>query len=270
MDPEAGETAADNRYVTVDGADLLPDLALGRLPVNTFGEALAVATKIVQAETAPAVGAWAGRVVFVSDARDAAGDFPADSQWLADTYVAWPWARQHITLTAPATDAQQAVRAAWEAGAGLMVYNGHASIHQWSPQRLFHLDEARALQNAGRWPVLLELTCFTGAFQTPGLDTLDEALLRAPQGGAAAVWGPTGLGVARGHTTLAAGFLEYLQAGPDRRLGAATLAGKLKLAASPQAWLFADLLDTFSLLGDPALRINLNPGREVFLPQVRR
>jgi hypothetical protein len=270
VDPVAGETAADNRYVTIDGADLLPDLALGRLPVNTLVEAEVVVGKIVQAETAPAPGAWAGRVVFVSDAKDTAGDFPADSQWLADTYVAWPWIGQQITTTTPVAPAQQAVRAAWEAGAGLIVYNGHASIHQWSVQRLFHLDDARALQNAGRWPVVLELTCFTGAFQTPGLDTLDEALVRAPQGGAAAVWGSTGLGVARGHTTLAAGFLGYLQAGPDRRLGAAALAGKLAVAASPQAWLLADLLDTFTLLGDPAQPINLNPGRAVFLPQVRR
>jgi hypothetical protein len=30
-----GETAADNRYVSVSGDDFLPDMALGRLPVNT-------------------------------------------------------------------------------------------------------------------------------------------------------------------------------------------------------------------------------------------
>ena len=35
VDPVMGETAADNRYVTVVGDDAMPDLHLGRLPVNT-------------------------------------------------------------------------------------------------------------------------------------------------------------------------------------------------------------------------------------------
>ena len=36
VDPWAGETAADNRYVTVDGMDALPDMLIGRLPVKTI------------------------------------------------------------------------------------------------------------------------------------------------------------------------------------------------------------------------------------------
>ena len=38
VDPWAGETAADNRYVTVDGNDALPDMLIGRLPANNASE----------------------------------------------------------------------------------------------------------------------------------------------------------------------------------------------------------------------------------------
>ena len=39
VDPWMGETAADNRYALLDGGvDFLPDLFVGRLPVNTITE----------------------------------------------------------------------------------------------------------------------------------------------------------------------------------------------------------------------------------------
>ena len=36
-DPDLGETAADNRFVTITGNDLVPEMHLGRLPANTAG-----------------------------------------------------------------------------------------------------------------------------------------------------------------------------------------------------------------------------------------
>ena len=65
-----------------------------------------------------------------------------------------------------------------------------------------------------------------------------------------AEWGATGLGLSTGHQALADGFLRALYP-PGATLGAAALAGKLNLA-------FAfDLRDTYTLLGDPATRLNV-------------
>jgi hypothetical protein len=241
-------------------------MLIGRLPVNTPAEVQAVVDKIVRYEAAPEPGAWNARLAFVSDDPDPAGDFPAQSQALASSYIDPPFAVDLITVAAPVTVTQQAVRDRWEAGAGLMVFNGHASIHQWAVERAFHLDDAAALANGRRLPVVLELTCFTGSFHLPGLPALDEALVRRPDGGAVAVWGPTGLGVARGHLALAQGFLRRVYVDGQDGLGAAALAGKLNLAAEEP--IAADLLDTFTLLGDPATRINLTSS--LFLPLIRR
>ena len=65
VDPWAGETASDNRYVTVDGQDTLPDMLIGRLPVKTLAETQIVVDKIVQYETKPFPGDWNNNVTFV-------------------------------------------------------------------------------------------------------------------------------------------------------------------------------------------------------------
>jgi len=112
-----------------------------------------------------------------------------------------------------------------------------------------------ALSNGRRVPVVLEMTCFTGFFHEPNGTTLDETLVRAAEGGAVAVWGASGLGVAAGHQQLAEGFLDALYARHEGTLGAGTLSGKLRLVASGSSAL--DLVDTFNLLGDPATRLNV-------------
>ena len=272
-DPWVGEVAADNRFVAVDGVDLLPDMAIGRLPVNSLAEAQTVVSKIVAYETEPFWGDWNGRLTFVSDDTDAAGNFAAHSASLAQTYVNDPWQATLLNYNpAQLSEAamQTQVKQQWQAGQGLLIYTGHSSIHQWGAERFFHLDDVAGLRNGARLPVVLEMTCFTGSFAQPFWDTLDEALLRQPNGGAVAVWGATGLGVGTGHDALASGFLDSLMVQNEARLGTAVLAGKLDLFINRPV--NQDLLDTFTLLGDPAMHYNFDfePGLSVYLPLVSR
>ncbi len=272
-DPWIGEVAADNRYVTVDGADLLPDMLVGRLPVNSLAEAQTVVSKIVEYETKPFLGDWNGRISFISDNADAAGNFAAHAASLQQTYVDDPWQATSLNYSAAQfTEAamQTSVRQTWQNGTGLLVYTGHSSMHQWGAERFFHLDDVANLNNGARLPVVLQMTCFTGSFAQPYWDTLDEALLRHPEGGAVAVWGATGLGVGTGHDALAGGFLQALIGENEAGLGTAFLSGKLNLFTNRPANL--DLLDTFTLFGDPATQYNTDfwAGIPVYLPLVTR
>ncbi|MCS7282609.1 MAG: C25 family cysteine peptidase [Anaerolineae bacterium] len=261
VDPTLGETAADNRYACVDGNDTLPDLLLGRLPVKTADEARAVVRKIVDYETNPLPGGWNASVLLVADDQDWAGNFPA----LSDAVAAWVTApftvtrryclgndpgRDDCDAEAPALHA--ALLGDWNQGAFLVQYFGHASWQQWVRERVFHLDDLPSLRNSRRYPVLAEMTCFTGMFHRPE-PTLDEALVTLPDAGAVAAWGPTGLSLATGHRRLADGLFRAVFSDTVATVGEATLAGKLNLAAGG---LYLDLLDTYVLLGDPALRWN--------------
>jgi len=273
VDPWAGETAADNRYVTVDGADDLPDLLIGRLPVKTLTETQTVVDKIMRYETAPFPGGWNRNVTFVADDPDPkAGDFAAQSEIIATTYVTLPFTPQRIYFTPPVTTVtatQQATLNAWNTGALLMQFTGHSSWQQWAEERFFHLDDLPTLRNDRRWPIVVEMTCFTGAFHRPE-PTLDEALLTLNGGGAVAAWGATGLGVGTGHMALDDGFFRAALRDSVSTIGQATLAGKLSLAATGQN---LDLLNTFVLLGDPALRFNrtIVPwASQIYLPLISK
>lgn len=255
IDPWAGEAAADNRYVTVDGDDALPDMLIGRLPVKTLTETHAIVGKIVQYETSPLPGGWNGNVTFVADDADPAGDFAAESESIAAAWVAAPFTPQRIYFTPPTatiTATQRAVLNRWDAGALIVQFLGHSSWQQWAQERLFHLDDLPTLNNHRRWPIVVEMTCFTGAFQRPE-PTLDEVMMTLNRKGAVATWGATGLGVSTGHNVLANGFFRSVFSDTHSTVGQAALSGKLSLAATGQ---HVDLLDTFTLLGDPALRLN--------------
>jgi hypothetical protein len=83
------------------------------------------------------------------------------------------------------------------------------------------------------------------------------------------VFGPTGLGVSTGHEALANAYLGRVYGNGQPEVGAATLAGRLAVAANGYA---LDLIDTFVLLGDPATRtdVTIDPGFPIFLPIIRR
>ncbi len=270
VDPWLGETAADNRYVTLDGADIIPDMIIGRLPVNSLAEAQAVVDKIVNYETAPEAGSWYQEVVFVADNADGGGDFPSDAEYLASNFVPDQYAVERIYHAdgTPVAQTQADILQAWNDGASLVTYIGHGSQHTWAAETLFHISSIATLTNGGRLPFAMELTCLTGAFHTAGLDALDEELLRHPTGGAVAVWGPTGFGLAHGHVQLAEGFLQKAFVENQPQVGPAILAGKLNLLT--QAPSYADLVDTYTLFGDPAQNLHIFEQHALYIPLILR
>lgn len=276
-DPWIGEVPVDNRFVTFDGdgnGDFLPDMMIGRLPVNSLSETQVVVDKIVQYEINPEFGPWNSNITFVADnfrsndplnPFDNAGDFPNLSNSLIGGYVDSPWVPRKLYLDLelnPVDEVSIDLQNRWQEGTGLLFYTGHSSRYQWARERIFHVDDVSGLDNGARLPVVLEMTCLTGSFQIPDLVTLDEALLRHENGGAVAVWGSTGLGVATGHHELSSGFLQTVLVDENPVIGQATLAGKLNLKNFHR-----DLIDTFTLLGDPAMRLNTDiPEEAIFLP----
>ncbi len=297
--PWSAETAADNRYVTLTGDDNFPDMLIGRLPVNSAAEAATVVDKILRYEKTPLPGDWNMRQLFVSDNCDSAGNFYAAAdaalnrlsppmqgvRYYYPQDSGAPCAYNDALLYNSISSLRANFLQAFSAGAGMVTFHGHSSWHQWAggnringgaEESVFHWsanpaeNDVARLTNGYRLPVVLEMTCFTGYFQHPEYPTLDESLLRRAGGGAVAVWGATGLGVATGHSQLQAGFYDALITNGERNLGAAVLSGKAKLFANG---FNQDLLDTFTLLGDPAMTMDFTerPFTEfVYLPLVAR
>jgi hypothetical protein len=311
VDPWVGETACETCYGQLDGASALDDdrqdLAIGRLPVKSADELAAVVAKILVYETTPGGLDWRSRALLVGDnghqadgAPDPAGDFArfldlAAAQLpagvLARRVYYDPWQRDAFNQPleqswreADAKLAQTQVREGLNAGAGLVVYAGHASQWEWAEtgpplpsgeRYLLSLYDADELKNDARLPVVLAMTCLTSAFHLPSFSgtSLDERLLLSAQGGAVAVWGPTGLGVAHGHEALLRGFLAELREAPGQAtLGELTLAGLAELRGdgSHGGGVYASTLRTYALLGDPLTPMRLEGAERVWLPMVGR
>jgi len=286
VDPWLGEVGSDNRYADLSG-DALPELRVGRLPVNSPAEVTAVVDKIVQYETNPLPGDWNRRLLFGADNPSTAGDHhaDADSEYLTYATPGYGFAGARVYLAETGQDphlysdaeaAQDALVKELNRGALLYSYFGHASWHQeavlendnWAP--LFHVDHIARLNNTRRWPVVLQMTCYTGYYFKPTGATLDESLLRAEDVGAAAVWGPSGNGVATGHHTLHQGFYRAVFDDGQTELGAATHAA---LAGLYAIGLHNDLIETYHLFGDPALELHLTVVDwpfSLFLPIIAR
>ena len=255
VDPWAGETAADNRYVTVDGEDILPDMLIGRIPANNTSELETMISKIVQYEQQSSPSLWQHRGAFVADDADTGGNYPFLSENLIDKFPSNPFSPKRLYYSPSQVtpeDFRKQVKQMWDAGNGFIMFTGHSSIHQWAHEIFFHISDVPGLGNGQKLPVVLEMTCFTGSFQVPGFSTLDEDLVRQPNGGAVAAWGSSGLGIATGHQWLAEGFLNSVYEDGPGELGFAALSGKLNLATIGA---YTDLIDTFTLLGDPATKL---------------
>jgi len=300
VDPWLGETACEPCLAQLDGedplADPLPDLALGRLPVKSEAELTALLAKLISYETTAGGLSWRSRAVFVADnaveadgRRDAAGDFAALAEEGAALLPAGVRATRVYydpseTATGPGRiadpiAARAATIAALSAGAGLVTYVGHSHHWQWAAtgppappeeQFLLGLNDVGGLRNGSQLPIVLELTCLTAAFQKPAYSgtTLDERLLLHPHGGAAAVWGPTGMGVLYGHDALQRGFHRALWSGASRQVGALTMAGQAELFATTGCC--QEALRTYALLGDPLTPARVSPAEQLALPLLRR
>ena len=290
-DPTLGETAAENRFVTLVGGDILPDMSIGRLPVNTTVDAAAMVDKIINYETQCTCGSWSYNTIFVTDNLEGGGgDFYSYSDLIADGYVdpgspttalvpQPPYTVEKLYLKDPRTNdprgtcsqnltvippvrecTERLVSSLNDPGALFVSYVGHGGKDSWATERLWDLTSAAAppLTNGPCLPILLPMTCYEGSFHEPGatFTSLAEGSTRLPIHGAIASWSPTGFGLVSGHDILERGLLIALLQNDFDRLGPAIdYAKRYLLAESPGN---ADLIDTFALIGDPALQPKTN------------
>jgi hypothetical protein len=246
-----GLFASDNYFGDIKGKDGVPEIAVGRLPVVTGRELRALIDKISAYEQAG--GEWTDRVIMLADNPDDGGDFPSDSDYLA-TLVTSGYTVDKIYLADYPTfnEARQEVLEAFNRGAFLVNYIGHAGLDRLAAEKLLGTEDISSLQNGDRLPIMTAMTCVVGRFEVAGYDTLAERLLLQSDGGAAAVWAPTGASFNNQNTLLAEKFFKAVFRGREQTLGQALLNSMKGFAA-----LDGDpvTLKIYNLLGDPALEI---------------
>jgi hypothetical protein len=109
---------------------------------------------------------------------------------------------------------------------------------------------AASLTNGNKLPVFVIMNCLNGFFHDVYTQSLAEALMLAPNGGAVAVWASSGLTNAGPQFQMNNSLMQALFSQPAPALGDAVLSAKSGISDQ-------DVRRTFIFFGDPAMRLRM-------------
>jgi hypothetical protein len=240
-------TVSDPGYASVNGEDLLPDLAIGRLPAASVEEAERLIEKVLLFEGGG--GDFLGQAVLVADNADLAGNFEQDAEEIASTLLA-SRSPKKIYYSQEGANTRTKIVEAFDEGASLMSYMGHGSTVVWASELIFRSQDVPSLALQPQQPLLLTLNCLNGFFHFPPMNALSEALLKAEGKGVIGAFSPSGLSVNDAAHLFHKALLGEILSGRHERLGDALLAAQ---DAYAQTGAFPELLSIYHLFADPAL-----------------
>jgi len=251
-----GWTASDVWYALPPGMALdpyghpgaRPVLAIGRLPAQTAEQMAAMVAKILAYEKGDASAPWRHQAFFAAD-----NDEPGFAEQAGTLTKALSGYDSQVVTVDKDGAARASLLKAFGDGTGLISYFGHGSLNLWAQEKIFSVEDVAKLSNKDRLPLVLTLTCLSGFFQHPTTVSLGETLLRAPNGGAAAVIAPSSASTLDQQKVLADGLAEMLSSPDVKTIGDALLGAQSHLVDAAAGT--NEILLTYNLLGDPAMRI---------------
>lgn len=234
------ETVSDEMMGDFDG-DSVAEIALGRLPAKNEIELEAMLDKIIVTEPL-SIGDFANRGVhFISDSP-IGYDFAAGSRNMATEVPALIQPHfldaQNLEINALRADIIRRINS----GPAIVNYFGHASVGIWASSQMFRASDAPSLYNPKKPAFFGMINCLNGDFVETTVNSLAEAVLKQPRGGANAVWASTGWNGAFDQEFYAKKFYQFVFQGMP--------AGE---AARQSKRLFPiqDLRRTYVFFGDP-------------------
>ena len=245
----SGWTGSDVWYALPDdGPAAPPAFAVGRFPAQTTEQLAVMVQKTLDYERQAGDLGWRSNVLLVAD-----NDEPGFAEEAAAFAGRLDLAAQQVTIEGDGANARQALETSFRDGAGFIGYFGHGSLTLWAQEKVFDVAAAAKLDNAGRLPIVLTVTCLSGFFEHPTTVSLGEVLLRRKGGGAVAALVPSSAAVLSDQRLLALGLADALAVPGTRALGDIVLDAQRSLPE--QAGGVRDILLTFNLLGDPSLKV---------------
>ena len=242
---ESGRVPSENRYADFDD-DGAPEIAIGRLPVQTTEEATTAVAKIRRQGQVMAQNR--GRYLFVTDNQG-----PNDPSFRshADAVAATLPSTATMSFADASLGAQaarDAITAALSSGAAVTSYFGHGSPDAWADEGILSSDSVSTLAGLKETLVLM-WACQSQYYTYFYGPSLGEALFLLPQGGAVASVGPAGISSTENQVPFYEVFYREMAAG--RTIGDALRIAKRQVAAGFPA---GSGLVGFNLIGDPSLR----------------
>jgi hypothetical protein len=246
---DLGVTPDDNWYVAFEEGNILPQMAIGRIPANSSTMAASVADKIVKYENLITYRPQEG--LFVADNNDLAFE-ELNERLIGHLPTGFGARRVYLRSYANVSTATQAIIADINAGMLLTNYVGHGDVTHWTGDGLFDSTKISQLTNENKLTFVTALECLNGYFSQPFRYCLGEEFVIALKKGAIASFAPSGLGYTWEHDILGNELFASIFEENHNILGAITTQAKIDAFALGAT---EDLVKTFVLLGDPATRL---------------
>ena len=227
------ETASDDWFADTD-SNGTADMAVGRLPAQDSGEADAIVKKLIAYDEAEVDPSWSKRAVFVSDLEFTDNNDAVRAELPKD------WTEKQIIYDKSNVKSRHNdLIAELNRGQAIVNYFGHGSVSVWSDGELFSTNDALALKNEARLPIVFALTCLNGFFQDVYTHSLAEGLMISEDGGAVAVFASADLDFPAQQRMLSSQLLDVITNEKVETLGAAAMKAKASIGGPQrQSWIF--------------------------------
>jgi len=262
-----GAAASDHWYALLDGDDEIADIYIGRLPVRDPDDVERIIDKMVKYETTAPAGEWRNRLLYIGGNgkvfRDQGEELALKSPPRFDAKMLFTFKDQTLKSD-PFCGGTLDLLDYFNEGCALMTFHGHGGGAIWADNGLLRIEDSKQIYSQGKLSVVLSMTCFTGAFESPSRESLSDALLFSENEGAIVVFGASGFGWVQNDYYLEKEILNYLYDHTDQTIGEIVAAGKARYFLKYKYLQTVTQINQYHLLGDPATRI-LFPKDEVSL-----
>ena len=243
------------------------DIGVGRFPVTTVTDAQTVVDKTINYATDKNAGDWQNVIMFMGDDGNNnlhMKDVNETAETIMTAYpnylvkkVMWDaYTRIGTSTGFTYPEVSSVIKQQQAQGALIMDYAGHGSEIQISHEAVLRITDFQNFTNA-HLPLWITASCdimpFDGTIATIG----EEAMLNK-KGGSVAFWGTTRTVYASYNKHINTAFLKHVlsfKEGKPTTLGEAQRLAKIDMISTGQDQTLNKL--QYSLLGDPALSLNL-------------
>jgi len=258
-----GDTGSDNWFASMDDDDI-PDLALGRFPVDKPSELKTIIYKTISYEKNPPCGLWRKTLSFVASDDPNFGD---TGMTLAETLfmkllnmsvpykydVNVTWGGRLSNYTYIPAEFHKKVLERINDGCLILNYVGHGLTNEWGSlyrdkrsYPVFTAQDADLVNTKGRYPILVEVCCLTGFYDHPYIDCISEKLLKA-KSGVVAAFASSRISDPYGNGVLEKELIYSLFSDPYPTLGLALLKAKERIITVDDYW--RRKLDSYAEVG---------------------
>lgn len=194
-----GQTISDNLLVAVAGNDILPDLTIGRISIETVEEGEVFLNKLFN-YPADNSKKWKQNFLLLSSGLNLEDEnrfrFNDENVRLDTMYLQKIGLNSKKIFRYPTRDEHQIyrgegpeIRRGFNEGAAVANYYGHGGGYQWD--LVFLNDDIYLLENQFKLPLILSVTCYTAHFDNQKV--FAEQFVLVPNKGAIGFFGSSGL-----------------------------------------------------------------------------